>query len=71
MMSLVAFDVAVPVVTTAALECGGQKFSAGVVFPWREAGVTELELHTMWRAGIVAFQPAPAPKPKQPQQPRR
>lgn len=64
MQPLAAFDVALPVVTTAPVECGGQRFAAGVAFPWRDAGVTELELHTMWRAGFVAFLPSPAPKPK-------
>lgn len=74
MSFLIAFDAALPAFTAAEVRCGGQKFPAGAPFPWRELGVTEDALHTMWRANFITFQTppaAPAAAPPKQQQAKR
>lgn len=53
----VAFDPALPVVVTSGFTRGGRAFIAGEPFEWRDLGMSEGELHNLWRCGMVAFKP--------------
>lgn len=52
------------IVTTPDLPCGSQRFKRGDAFPWRDLGLSEMDLVQLWVANqIDAIVPAPVAKP--------
>lgn len=59
----IAFDPALPFKTTAAFACGERSFAPDEPFPWKDLGVSELELHALWRAAMVTCVAEPNAEP--------
>lgn len=61
-MIRVAFDIRAPfVVASEELVCGARRFARGEAFPWRDLGVSEIDLLTLWTALKVDVSPALSP----------
>ena len=59
-----AFDIRAPfIVASQDLVYGARRFCNGEPFPWRDLGVSELDLLTLWSAFKVDVSPAPTVPP--------
>lgn len=81
MSARVAFDPSSPfIVATSEMHCGDRRFVRGDPFPWRELGVSDLDLAQLWvalkidcvdRAVVETPSVVTAKQPKARPQPRR
>ncbi len=66
-----AFDPVQPFQASAVIQTKGRRFEVGARFPWRELGIDEALLWSMWHAGQVDVMPQPKPTPASQQPPAR
>ena len=60
-----AFDPKAPfIVASEELVTGARRFRRGEPYPWRELGVSELDLYTLWCGSKVDVAQQTAPKPR-------
>ena len=55
---ILAFDAELPFVCSQEFTTGDRPFRAEEPCPWRDLGIDERTLHSMWRAGFVRCAPA-------------